>query len=63
MSEQVQQRSAKKVKEAPQAVPPAAADNHQKLKDDLDAVLDTIDEALVENADEFVRAFVQKGGE
>ena len=34
-----------------------------KLTDDVDALLDDIDEALEENAEEFVRGFVQKGGE
>ena len=34
-----------------------------KLTDDIDALLDDIDEALEENAEEFVRGFVQKGGE
>jgi prokaryotic ubiquitin-like protein Pup len=30
---------------------------------DVDAVLDEIDEVLETNAEEFVRSFVQKGGE
>ena len=34
-----------------------------KLTDDVDALLDDIDEALEENAEDFVRSFVQKGGE
>jgi len=34
-----------------------------KLTDDVDALLDDIDEALEENAEDFVRAYVQKGGE
>ena len=34
-----------------------------KLTDDVDALLDDIDEALEENAEEFVRGFVQKGGQ
>jgi prokaryotic ubiquitin-like protein Pup len=29
----------------------------------VDAILDEIDEVLEENAEEFVRSFVQKGGE
>jgi ubiquitin-like protein Pup len=29
----------------------------------VDAILDDIDEVLEENAEEFVRAFVQKGGQ
>jgi ubiquitin-like protein Pup len=34
-----------------------------KLTDDVDALLDDIDEALEENAEDFVRGFVQKGGQ
>lgn len=34
-----------------------------KLTDDVDALLDDIDEALEENAEDFVKSFVQKGGE
>lgn len=38
-------------------------DSAQKVKDDTDALLDEIDAVLEENAEEFVRAYVQKGGE
>jgi len=34
-----------------------------KLKADLDDLLDEIDEVLEENAEEFVRNYVQKGGQ
>jgi len=34
-----------------------------KLTDDVDALLDDIDEALEENAEDFVRSYVQKGGQ
>jgi ubiquitin-like protein Pup len=33
------------------------------LLDDIDELLDEIDEVLEENAEEFVRGYVQKGGE
>jgi len=33
------------------------------LKHDLDDILDEIDEILEENAEEFVKGYVQKGGE
>jgi ubiquitin-like protein Pup len=33
------------------------------LKNDLDDLLDEIDEALETNAEEFVKNYVQKGGE
>jgi prokaryotic ubiquitin-like protein Pup len=38
-------------------------ERHEKLSEDVDAILDEIDEVLEENAEEFVRSFVQKGGE
>ena len=34
-----------------------------QLKADLDELLDEIDEVLEENAEEFVRNYIQKGGE
>lgn len=40
-----------------------ARERHEKLTDDVDAILDEIDEVLEENAEEFVRSYVQKGGE
>ena len=36
---------------------------HEKLSEDVDALLDDIDEVLESNSEEFVRGFVQKGGE
>jgi ubiquitin-like protein Pup len=33
------------------------------LKADLDALLDEVDGLLEENAEEFVKGYVQKGGE
>ncbi|GHH48936.1 ubiquitin-like protein Pup [Streptomyces candidus] len=38
-------------------------ERQEKLSDDVDSVLDEIDDVLEENAEEFVRGFVQKGGE
>jgi prokaryotic ubiquitin-like protein Pup len=38
-------------------------ERQEKLTDDVDAILDEIDEVLEENAEEFVRSYVQKGGE
>ena len=42
---------------------PEAAANKEALNDDVDSILDEIDEVLEENAEEFVRGFVQKGGQ
>ena len=35
----------------------------EKLSDDVDAILNDIDEVLEKNAEEFVRSYVQKGGQ
>ncbi|MEY4656731.1 MAG: hypothetical protein RL073_958 [Actinomycetota bacterium] len=37
--------------------------DHDPIKSDLDSILDQIDEVLEENAEEFVRSYVQKGGQ
>lgn len=40
-----------------------AAQAHQQMSDDLDSILDEIDGVLESNAEEFVKQFVQKGGQ
>jgi ubiquitin-like protein Pup len=42
---------------------PGISDQGEKLKAELDDLLDEIDEVLETNAEEFVRSFVQKGGQ
>jgi ubiquitin-like protein Pup len=42
---------------------PATSERGEKLKAELDDLLDEIDEVLEDNAEEFVRNYVQKGGE
>lgn len=39
------------------------ADRKAKLDEDIDALLDEVDEVLESNSEEFVRGFIQKGGE
>lgn len=34
-----------------------------KLTDDVDSLLDEIDDVLEENAEDFVKSYIQKGGE
>ena len=34
-----------------------------ELKEEMDGILDEIDSVLEENAEEFVKSYVQKGGE
>jgi ubiquitin-like protein Pup len=38
-------------------------ERQEKLDEDVDSILDEIDDVLEENAEEWVRGFVQKGGE
>ena len=52
----------KEVEETPAASANASA-RRDALDADIDAILDDIDEALETNAEEFVRGFVQKGGQ
>ena len=42
---------------------PAGQERREKLGEDVDAILDEIDDVLEENAEEFVRSYVQKGGQ
>ena len=42
---------------------PEVAKKGKKIKEDLDGLLDEIDKALEENAEEFVKSYVQRGGE
>ncbi len=52
--------------ETPVAPPAADAEaqvDKEKLDDDIDAILDEIDEVLESNAEDFVKSFIQKGGE
>ena len=35
----------------------------KKLKDEMDRLVDEIDDVLEENAEEFVKSYVQRGGE
>jgi len=39
------------------------AERKEALDDDVDAILDEIDDVLETNAEDFVKSFIQKGGE
>ncbi|WP_017975836.1 ubiquitin-like protein Pup [Actinopolyspora halophila] len=41
----------------------AGQEHREKLGEDVDTILDEIDDVLEENAEDFVRAYVQKGGQ
>ncbi len=62
------QREHKKRPAAPREVEveeaePAQSTQGDKIKAELDELLDEIDEVLEENAEDFVRSYVQKGGQ
>jgi ubiquitin-like protein Pup len=57
-------RRAEEIDEAPAAATnPEVAERTEKLNEDVDDLLDEIDSVLEENAEEFVRGYVQKGGQ
>ena len=61
-----QERASRSSEEVDEVVTEPATDVHErveKLGDDVDALLDEIDDVLEENAEDFVRSYVQKGGE
>jgi ubiquitin-like protein Pup len=45
------------------AANPEAQQKGRRLKEDMDRLLDEIDSVLEENAEEFIKNYVQKGGE
>ena len=62
MAGQEQQRPRGRDDEPDDAAPPPATAAQVK-DDDVDAILDEIDDVLESNAEEFVKGFVQKGGQ
>lgn len=42
---------------------PAKSETGEKIKAELDDLLDEIDDVLETNAEEFVKSYIQKGGE
>jgi ubiquitin-like protein Pup len=68
MASRVRQQQQYRHRERERAVSPEETDvrpaaRGEEVRQDLDDLLDEIDEVLEENAEEFVRAYVQKGGE
>ena len=49
--------------EAVEEAAPAVTETGDKLKAELDDLLDEIDEVLETNAEDFVKSYVQKGGQ
>ena len=64
MPEQIKKSSTTKKSENPSAEAAVASrGNTKNLTADLDSLLDEIDEVLDSNAEEFVKSYVQKGGQ
>jgi prokaryotic ubiquitin-like protein Pup len=40
-----------------------AGERKEQLDEDIDAILEEIDEVLESNAEDFVKSFIQKGGQ
>ena len=57
------QKPAPKEREADVEEDSAPAKQGEKIKEELDDLLDEIDSVLESNAEDFVRSYVQKGGE
>lgn len=61
-----QDRASKRTQDVEQVEEESASDVQErvgKLTDDVDSLLDEIDDVLEENAEEFIKGYVQKGGE
>lgn len=56
-------RSREETEEVEASVDSDVAERHEKVTEDVDSILDEIDGVLETNAEEFVRSYVQKGGE
>ena len=65
MAEREQKKKPATTREAEEVEEAAPANSKQgdKIKAELDELLDEIDEVLEENAEDFVRSYVQKGGQ
>lgn len=62
-SEQSRNRSRSAETEHAEELTPADSAHKAELDADVDSLLDEIDLVLESNAEEFVRSFVQKGGQ
>lgn len=63
---QSQSQRAKQTNEeetAEAVVDPEVAARHEEMGEDVDDLLDEIDSVLEENSSDFVRSYVQKGGQ
>lgn len=56
-------RSREETEEVEATVDAEGAERREQMSSDVDDILDEIDGVLESNAEEFVRSYVQKGGE
>jgi len=57
-------KKSSETEESGEAAPSAeVAERKEQLDEDIDAILGDIDEVLETNAEDFVKSFIQKGGE
>ena len=62
--EQKQPRKSWETEEATEVAPESdVAERKEALDDDVDSILDEIDDVLETNAEDFVKSFIQKGGQ
>jgi len=61
--EQEQRRVQKREDGGADAEQASATTKGQELTEEMDEILDEIDSVLEQNAEEFVKSYVQKGGE
>jgi ubiquitin-like protein Pup len=62
--EQKKPKKSSEVEETTEAAPDeSVAERKDQLDEDIDAMLDEIDDVLETNAEDFVKSFIQKGGE
>lgn len=60
--EQIKRNAPRPSEEAAEAAP-EVSESGEKLKAELDDLLDEIDEVLETNAEDFVKSYIQKGGQ
>jgi prokaryotic ubiquitin-like protein Pup len=56
-------KSSEEVESVEVAPEGTVAERKEQLDEDIDAMLDEIDDVLETNAEDFVKSFIQKGGE
>ena len=61
--EKVKKQSKTREDEAVEESTPEGQEKGEKIKADIDDLLDEIDEVLEVNAEDFVKSYVQKGGQ